>query len=357
MMARKYLAPTCSYEISDGTIRTDGSVHHKVTGTSMAGILGLSPWSSPFQVACALLGLGREDISGKPAVETGKALEPVVIDYLDRTFPEHGLFLAAEQVFEKREGDHDSWASDFEDDVFAGHVDGIVMRKHGDSAEEFILEIKTSANVESWAEADRDGVPEYYFWQVALYNEFLTRRNMAYVGLGIVDRNTYANPQSWVPSSRTVSLFEMGINREEVREGMQKVREWYAEYILNNTTPPMDPNNPGDVELYSHLENLSSTIEDMEAKLAKLADMDYKVKVAEASYNDIVSARDAMQAQVKEYMQFHDLSTLEAINCTARLTTSVRKSIDKALLEADGIDPSKYTKETVVASLKLKGAK
>ena len=64
MMARKYLAPTCSYEISDGTIRTDGSVHNKVTGTSMAGILGLSPWSSPFQVACALLGLGREDISG-----------------------------------------------------------------------------------------------------------------------------------------------------------------------------------------------------------------------------------------------------------------------------------------------------
>lgn len=356
-MPRKYLAPVCSYEVDNGSIRTDGTVHNKVTGTSMAGILGLSPWSSPFQVACSLLGLGREDISGKPAVETGKALEPVVIDYLGKAYPEQGLFLAAEQVFEKREGDHDSWVSDFEDDVFAGHVDGIVMRKRDGSAEEFILEIKTSANVEAWAESERDGVPEYYFWQVALYNEFLTRQNMAYVGLGIVDRSTYANPQSWVPSSRTVSLFEMGINREEVREAMDKVREWYATYIQNNVTPPMDPDNPGDVELYSHLENLASTIEDMGDKLAKLADVDYKVKVAEASYNDLTSARDAMQAQVKEYMQFHDLSTLEAPNCTAHLSTSVRKSIDKDLLKADGIDPAKYTKETIVSSFKLKGAK
>ncbi len=353
-MARKYLAPSCKYAMGDGIIRTDGSVRNKVTGTSMAGILGLSPWSSPFQVACALLGLGREDISGKPAVETGKALEPVVIDYLDRTYPEQGLFLSAEQVFEKREGDHDQWVSDFEDDVFAGHVDGIVMRKQGDIAEEYILEIKTSANMESWAEATRDGVPEYYFWQVALYNEFLTRRNMAYVGLGMVDRNTYANPQSWVPSSQTVTLFEMGINREEVREAMDKVREWYAEYILNGVTPPMDPAIPGDVELYNHLENLATSIDGMKGKLETLADLDYKVKVAESSYNDIMTARDAMQAQVKEYMQFHDLSSLEAQGCSAHLTVSVRKSIDKDLLKADGIDPSKYTKETVATYFKLK---
>lgn len=354
-MARRYSAPQCGYTIEGDTIRTDGSVHNKVTGTGMAAVLGCSPWTTPFQLACSLLGLGRENIDGKPAVETGKALEPVVIDYLGRTFPDRGVFLPAEKVFEKREGDHDSWESDFSDDYFAGHVDGIVMRK-GDDGEsvEHILEIKTSGNVGAWAGEAHGGVPEYYYWQVALYNEFLTQKDTAFVGLGIVDRYAYANPQSWIPSTQTVALYEMPIDREEVRKGMDTIRAWYDEFILNNVTPPYNPENEGDVELFNHLKGLTSSIEEVREDLSKLAEVENRIQAKELEYTDLVSMRDDLNNRLKEYMSFHDLSSLDAEGCTATLSVSERRTIDKNLLKADGIDPDRYSKTTTVNTFKLK---
>ncbi len=354
-MGRKFLAPTCGFRIEGDVIRTDGSVHNKVTGTGMAAILGCSPWSSPFQLACSLLGLGREDVSGKPAVAAGVALEPVVIDYLGRTYPEQGMFLPAEKVFEKRVGDHDSWESDFADDVFAGHVDGIVMRKgeEGESVEH-ILEIKTSANLAAWGKQEFGGVPEYYYWQVALYNEFLTQKDVAYVGLGVVDKFAYANPQSWIPSTQTVALYEMPIDREQVREAMKRIAEWYQEYILNDVTPPYNPEIPGDVELYEHLKGLSASIDEVRENLAKLADVKKRIQAKELEYTDLVAMEEDLQDQLKAYMDFHELSELDCDGCTATLSTSERRSLDKAMLKADGIDPEKYMKVSTVSTFRLK---
>lgn len=354
-MARRYSAPQCSYSVEGNVIRTDGSVHNKVTGTGMAAVLGCSPWTTPFQLACSLLGLGRENIDGKPAVETGKALEPVVIDYLGRTFEEKGLFLPAEKVFEKREGDHDSWVSDFSDDYFAGHVDGIVMRKGEDGESvEHILEIKTSANLGSWAGTEHGGVPVYYYWQVALYNEFLTQKDTAFVGLGVVDKFAYANPQSWIPSTQTVALYEMPIDREEVQEGMQKVREWYDEFIMNNVTPPYNPDNADDVELFNHLKGLTSSLDEVRDDLEKLADVDSRIQMKEMEYKDLIAMKEDLQSRVKDYMAFHNLASIDGEACIASLSSSERKTLDKGLLKADGINPEKYMKTSVVSTFRLK---
>ncbi len=354
-MARRYIAPSCGFSIEGNVIRTDGSVHNKVTGTGMAAVLGCSPWSSPFQLACSLLGLGREDVSGKPAVEAGKALEPVVIDYLGRTYPEQGMFLPAEKVFEKRMGDHDSWESDFADDVFAGHVDGIVMRK-GDDGEsvEHILEIKTSANVGAWGGQDYGGVPEYYYWQVALYNEFLTQKDVAFVGLGIVDKFAYANPQSWIPSTQTVALYEMPIDREQVRETMARIVEWYGEYILNDVTPPYNPDIPGDVELFEHLKGLTASVDNARENLNRLAEVKKKIQAKELEYTDLKAMEEDLQSQLKDYMDFHGLSELDGDGCAASLSISERRTVDKAMLVQDGIDPEKYMKVSTVNTFRLK---
>lgn len=354
-MATRFTAPQCSFTVDGDVIRTDGSVHNKVTGTGMAGVLDISPWSSPFQIACSLLGLGRENIDGKPAVEAGKALEPVIIDYLGRTYPDVGLFLPAERVFEKRTGDHDSWESDFSDDTFAGHVDGIVMRKAEDgSSEEHILEIKTTENAGAWGGAEHNGVPEYYYLQIALYNEFLTQKDKAYVGVGFVDKYAYANPQSWIPSTQTTTLMEMPINRESFRETMETVREWYNEYVLNNVTPPYNPENPRDVELFEHLKNLTATIDEARADLQTLSDLEKEIKLRELSYVDLVNRKDEVQARLKDYMAFNNLAILECADCASALSVSERKTIDKNMLIEDGIDPDKYSKTTSVSTFRLK---
>lgn len=349
---RTFEGPSCPFEIDGRRIRTDGSVQHKVSGTSMAGILGLSPWSSPFQVACNLLGLCREDISGKPAIRTGQILEPVVIDYLDRRYPEKGVFLPAEEVFEKREGDHDAWVSDFADPVFAGHVDGIVMSRD-ENAEERILEIKTSSNMDSWV----DGVPVYYYWQVALYNEFLTQKDNAFVGLGIVNMDTYRDPQSWVPCDRNVMLFDMQIDRADVQAKMEQIRDWYREYILKGVTPEYDPENPKDVEMFDFIKGLADDIEDVRTDVDELDQCEREIADIEERNKAVYERRDVLKDRIKQYMVYHSMSAVDGSSKTATLSKQVRTTLDKKLLLDDGIDPEKYSVKSETNMFKMKKRK
>lgn len=333
----KYLPPKCTYTVEGSVIKTDGSVTNKVTGTMVAAILGLSPWSSPFQAACSLLGLAREDISDKPAVKTGQFLESRIIDFAGERYPEYGLFIPADEVYEKREGDHDSWASDFDDEVFGGHVDGIVMDNDGN---DYILEIKTSANLDSW----NDGVPEYYYWQVALYNRYLCNKDVAYVVLGIVDEETYKDPRLWVPTDDNVGLFRMEIDRAEVEEKLEFIRDWYSRYILNGTTPEYDPTNPKDVEMYGHLMSLADPTDAKGALVDRLASVEAMIDNGEKGLKGLYEARDSLRKDLKEYMSAHDMSALDSASgqYTAYLTEQVRTSVDPKKMEDAGIDPEPF---------------
>lgn len=346
---RRYLPPKCGFEVDGPRIVSDGTVANKVTGTTVAQILGLSPFGSPFQAACSLLGLGREDISSKPAVRTGQFLERRIIEYAGLRYPQYGAFVPAADVYGERRGDHDTWPSDFDDETFAGHVDGLVMDADGGT---YILEVKTSANLDSWT----DGVPEYYYWQVALYNEFMCGMDVAYVILGMVDETVYRTPSAWVPGDDNVVLFRLEIDREEVRAGLDRVREWYAKYILNARTPEYDPTNPGDVELYSHLVSLAETEEDKATTLDRLAEVDCMIAEAEEGIRSLYEARDALREDIKSYMGAHGMSEMASRSGTyaASLYDQVRTYIDPVKLEADGIDPQRYTTRKVNKALRIR---
>ena len=348
---RTYKPPTNQYTVEGPIIRVaPGSEIHKVSGTSMAGILGVSPWSTPFQVACNLLGLGQEDISDKPAVKVGIALESKIIKYADKAYPQYGMFAPAEDAFVKREGDHNAWVSDFEDDYFAGHVDGIVS---SDDGVDRILEIKTSSNLESW----EFGVPRYYYLQVALYNHFITKQDTAYVVLGVVNENTYKDYNSWIPNENTVRLFELDMEQDEFETTLADVREWYDKYIMNGMTPPYDPENQGDVELYNHLVNLASDYESMQPLVDEYKDLCDEIDNAEAAIKDKYDAREDLKNRLKTYMEAHDLSQIpskEKEGLRAVMGTQNRASWDEAAMVADGIDTNKYKKSKVIKTFSIK---
>ena len=240
MAGRKYKEPKCSFSLEDCCVKTDNSVHNKVTGTAMAGILGMSPFNTPFQQACALLGVCREDLDGKPAIEIGKALEEKIIEYVGERYPEYGMFVPCKDLpeIEKRKGDHDTWGSDFDDETFGGHVDGMV---YDQDLNEYILEIKTTSNYKSW----ENGVPDYYKLQVELYNHFMTKKDKAYVAVALVNGVTKATVSDWEPNDDNVFLFQMPIDDAKFEETLAKVKDWYETYILKGITPPYDPQNKG----------------------------------------------------------------------------------------------------------------
>ena len=346
-MSRIYYPPENAFEVEGNHLRiTEGNVH-KVSGTSMGGILGISPWSTPFTVACNLLGLCSEDISDKPAVKVGQALEEEIIRFADKSYPQFGHFYAAEQIFEKREGAHDKWVSDWEDEVFAGHLDGIVIAEDG---QEYVLEIKTSANMESW----EGGVPRYYQLQVMLYNHFMTKKDKAYVVLGAVNENTYKDYHSWIPNEKTVALYTLDIDQEGFAELLKSVKEWYEIYIKNGITPDYDPNNPIDVEMYNHLVSLAQDETKAAEMVSKLAEVTREIDNLEFDNKDKYDLQTELRTKLKDYMVAHNLSELKGGGAKVGISRTIRTSLDEAAMEKDGIDVSKYKIQKTVNSLRYK---
>lgn len=351
-MRDKYLPPKCTYTVDCGRIVTDGTFKGKITGTSLGGILNESPWSSPFQAACAILGLASKDISQKPAVKAGIALEGEVINYLNKTFDDIGEFIPAEDVFEKREGDHDSWPSDFEDDIFGGHVDGLVKTPEG---EVYILEIKTTSNLDAWSE----GVPLQYYWQVALYDYYLAWQDKVYVGLGIMDPEALRDPTTWVPSKDSVALMPLDLDRDVVEGGLDQAREWYHEFIDNFTTPEYDPTNPRDVELYEYLVNLTNEEFVIQNMIDDLMEIRAELKTEEEKLQPLKDKEEMLKTSIKEYMEAHSLDDLDSVtgSCYAVMTSTTRTKINTTKMVNDGLDPDKYLDKTISKSFTIKERK
>ena len=349
---RKYEPPKCGYTIEGAHIRTDGTIKNKVSGTSMAPILGISPFSSPFRTACALLGLTREDISGKAPVVTGQVLEERLIEFANERYHQYGTFIPAEKIYGAREGDHDDWASDFDDEIFAGHVDGIVQNDDGLMS---ILEVKTSGNWESWA----NGVPEYYWWQVALYNLFITQSYEAYVILGMVDSETHKDPLAWELTDENVNVFRIEMDADKAIEGVEKVKEWYQTYIMNGVTPDYDPTDPRDIEVYDYLLNLTSDEETIQDLIDQRAELRQEIDRVERQIIPLKDREEMLNNRIKQYMTVHNKTTLDGAGGRyfAVITTTTRRNVDALKLSKAGIDPEPYMTEKVTKSFTIKEKK
>ena len=346
----RYEPPQCSYTVIGPRIRTDGTVLGKVSGTMIGGIKGVSPWSTPFSVACDLMGLGRQDVSDKPAVRTGKVLEEKIIEYLGETYPGTGTFVPAKGLYDERTGPHNSWTPDYDDDTFTGHIDGAVMT---DDGETYILEIKTSANMSAWLE----GVPEYYYWQVALYNHFLTHQDKAYVALGIVDEKTHQDPESWVPSESNVVLMEVAIDQEEAAREFERIREWYAELKATHTTPMYDATSlKTDVPLYAHLVTLASDEDSMRSLVDEVGHIENLVSTKMAEIDHLKAQSDAIRARLKDFLEGRNMPEMKSSSGDyyAVMGTQTRRRVSAEKLREAGIDPEPYIETTVSNTFTIK---
>lgn len=354
MATPKFTLPRCGFSVDSEarTIRADDEYIGKISGTMLSGVLGCSPWASGFTVACELLGLGTEDISDKPAVRTGHVLESKVIDYLGRRYSDMGLFLPAEAVYGERKGEHSDWTPDFEDDVFTGHVDGLLMTSEG---EDYILEIKTSANDKAWT----DGVPEYYWWQVALYDRFIARKGVAYLARGRVDQSTYSDPESWVPDDGNVTMYRLEFDQGRVEDGLRRAREFWEALKAGRTTPPADLSRSADSSLYNHLCELGACERSFEDILEEYGNIRRQRMEAEDEIKWMVDRESSLKDVICDHMTLNGMEESDSRSgrYVVRMQKSVRKTVDPKLMEEAGIDPAPYLKKTVYKTLKVKEPK
>ena len=134
----------------------------KLTGTRFATILGLNPWSTPFEIWCEVTRTYQKPFEDTIYTIAGKTIEPKQAEYMKQTYFMSNLVTPT-----------DIWGKDYfrqtygdffrESPVLGGMWDYLLYGKDGKPTT--VLEMKTSKRVEDW----KDDIPEYYALQAALY--------------------------------------------------------------------------------------------------------------------------------------------------------------------------------------------
>ena len=360
MTVRKYRSPQVAFTLVGSHVETDGKFGKKMSGSTLAGIFGLSPFNTPFQQACNLMGICKEDLDGKRSIEIGKELEESIIAYLGERYPEKGLFVPAKTIFGEKTGEHDAWKSDFDDPWFSGNMDGMVFDdKTGmelENPDGYILEIKTTSNHESW----ENGVPDYYAIQVELYNHFLPHpKKKAYVAVCLIDDATYKDTSAWKASDDNIFLFELKISETKVKKKLADAIKWYKEYVVAGKTPDFDLANKGDREMWEHLVNITSPAGSVQDDIDRLEGLEEEIAEREEDMKHLTTERETLRARIKDYMTTNKLVAMATSShkYVAQISETKRKTIDAKLMEKDGINPSKYTVIKTVQTFTLKPLK
>lgn len=327
-------------------IALDGSVSlmepvrpAKITGTSLGAIVGESPWDTPFTVACRLLGVHRVDISDKPAVRTGTILEPSILEAVGA--------VPAEEIFAKREGDHDAWESDFEDAVFAGHIDGMMPDGR-------VCEVKTTSDLSAW----EDGVPKHYWLQASLYSHFLADDADITFAVGEVDGATYADPYSWAPQGRTYTFTVPpfpGLDRI-----LEYARYWHHLYIEQGRTPAPDMDDARDLAVLNDLRSMTMTDDELVKLVDEIACIQREIDDYDSAIKGIRADLDAKKDVLRTQMIMRNMGVLDGENATATLSAQKKDTFDLAKARADGlagIEPYISSKVTNVLRFKKKPTK
>ena len=135
--------------------------HHSIGGSSLAAILGMSPWESPYEAWLKLT--GRVRTPDNPAMARGRKWEPIVADMFAASHPEY-------EVTKDNPVTLQPWfVRDTEHAFLTGQPDRMLHDSHGYI--EAGLEIKTASmrSIRNWGSMGSDEVPQGYLLQSNWY--------------------------------------------------------------------------------------------------------------------------------------------------------------------------------------------
>lgn len=319
------------FAIVNGAVQSAPS-DRKISGTTLAGVVGRTPWDTPFAVACKMLNVYREDISDKPAVRTGRILEHVIVDYVNST---QGLgIMKGDDLYGSQPDDYNTWMSHFDDPDFSGHVDGVL-------ADGTIVEVKTGGSPAQWV--DKDGnprIPEHYHIQASLYARMTGASSLLFI-LGVVDDEARKNPHKWVPSEDNVFLFPADVH-PEIDDFIRQGREFRMQYTTLGYTPRMDTESAVDNEILKAVRVQVDTT--VQGEYARYVD-EYSKQI-----RDLQKLLDEAKDSLKLAVAYTGTDTLVIPTQTGRyeVTTKERSTtrVDTNALKHDGLYDKYSTKSS-----------
>ena len=308
----------------------------KLTATRFATILGLNPWSTPFEVWCAVTRTYEEPFTDTIYTKAGKIIEPKQAAYMREQFFWKKMLtptdVYGEDYFKK------TWGDFFPDrDVIGGMWDYLFVDKEDKPTT--VLEMKTTKRAEDWA----DDIPEYYALQAALYAYMLGVDDVIMV-CSFLDEKDYTDPEKFECSiDNTITRsFKLSARYPTFEKKYVKpALKWWKDHVVSGVSPEFDEKKDADILKALRTNNLSpetdlaALVKEAEDLKAKLDAHAAEVKEDEDRYKVVTDM--IKQAAVKQFRDGDKNVSVPGTRFTWVVNRQTTETVDKKKLKEDGL--------------------
>ena len=314
----------------------------KVTGTRFATILGLNPWSTAFEMWCAITKTYELPFEDTIYTLAGKSIEPKQAEYMKRSY---GMDLISPTDRYGADYFKKTWGDFFPDDPrFGGMWDFLAVDENG--VVDTVIECKTTKRAEDW----KGDIPEYYALQAALYAYLLGVDNVVMVASFLEDKD-YENPENFVPSvNNTITVeFKVSERYPDFEQKVAQVEQWWADHVDTGLSPAYDEKKDAEILKALRTHNLTPDT-DIHALIEEAEGLKTTIDAATIAIAD----KEKRLKEISEIIKEHAMSQfrpgdkkveVKGLVYTWSIAKSETTTIDKKALEADGL-LDKYQKKT-----------
>lgn len=315
----------------------------KLTGTRFATILGLNPWSTPFEIWCEVTRTYQKPFEDTIYTIAGKTIEPKQAEYMKQTYFMSNLVtptdLWGKDYFNKTYGDFFK-----ESPILGGMWDYLLYGKDGKPTT--VLEMKTSKRVEDW----KDDIPEYYALQAALYAYLLGVDDVIMVA-SFLEPKDYDAPEKFVCSGENTITRPFKVSErypDFEKKYVKPALKWWKDFVESGISPAFDERKDAEILKALRTNNLSPET-DMAALVKEAEDLKDTMEriLAHEGIPDMEKRYKVVTDMIKKaaIAQFRDGDKKVSIAGSAynwEVSRTSTTKIDKDAMKADGI-LAKYT--------------
>ena len=314
----------------------------KVTGTRFATILGLNPWSTPFEIWCEVTRTYQKPFEDTIYTIAGKTIEPKQAEYMKKSY---GMDLITPTDRYGQDYFNKTWGDFFpENPYFGGMWDYLGVDENG--TVDTVLEMKTTKRIEDW----QNDAPEYYALQAALYAYLLGVDNVIMVA-SFLEEKDYEDPSKFVPNIKNTITVEFKVSERypDFERMVAEVKSWWGEYVTGGISPVYDEKKDAEILAALRTHNLTPDT-DIDALIKEAEGLKKEVDMTAAAIADKEKRLKEISDIIKEHAmtQFRDGDKkveIKGSTYTWTVSRSETTTIDKKALEADGL-LEKYQKKS-----------
>lgn len=316
----------------------------KLTATRFATVLGLNPWSTPFEVWCEITRTYQKPFEETIYTAAGKTIEPKQAQFMKKSYFMTNIVtptdIYGEDYFNRTYGDF------FKDEpIFGGMWDYLLFDENKKPVT--VLEMKTTKRAEDWAK----DIPEYYALQAALYAYLLGVDDVIMVASFLSDKD-YKDPAQFIPSAKnTITVpFKVSERYPEFKKLVKKAEKWWKDHVETGISPAFD--EKADAEILKELRtNTLNPESDIEALLREGEELKAEIDRLSAPIEPLEKRLKVVTDIIKQHAlaQFRDGDKKVSIRGEKyewNVSRSETSEIDKDGLKADGL-LAKYTRAKV----------